>query len=92
MQITHRRHVVRRPNKSLCKAGVVVQNPRQAKVPKLDVLLDVQEDVGRFQVPMEDRGAAVASAVAFLQGQGKLSHDSQDELLLQITPAGQTHV
>lgn len=65
---THWRHVVWRPNKCLCEARVVVQNPRQTKVPELDVLLDVEEDVGWFQVPMKNRGPAVAAAVALLQG------------------------
>lgn len=85
---TYRRHVVRRPNKRLCKAGVVVQNPGQAEVSELHVLLDVEEDVGWFQVPVKDRGPAVAPPVTLLQGQGELRHHPQDELLLQITPAG----
>lgn len=64
----------------------MVQDPRQAKVAQFDILLDVEEDVGWFQVPMKDCGPAVTPPVTLLQGQRELGHDSQDELLLQIAP------
>lgn len=65
----------------------MVQDPREAEVSELHVLFDVEEDVGWFQVSMKNRGPAVTASVALLQGQRELRHDSQDKLLLQITPA-----
>lgn len=66
----------------------MVQNPGQAEVSELHVLLDVEEDVGRFQVSVKDRGPAVAPPVTLLQGQGELRHHPQNEPLLQVPPAG----
>lgn len=84
---THRRHVVRRSHKRLGKAGVVVEDPGETKVSELHVVLDVEEDVCGLQVPVEDRGSAIAAPVALLQGQRQLRHHLDDELLIQISPA-----
>lgn len=46
----------------------MVQDSRQAKVTELNVLFDVEEDVGWFQVSMEHGGPAVTPSVALLQG------------------------
>lgn len=65
----------------------MVQDPRKAKVAELHIVSDVEEDVGGLQVSMKNCGAAITASVAFLQSQCELCHDSQDELLLQVTPA-----
>lgn len=60
----------------------MVQDPCKAKVSELDVLSDVEEDVGWLQVSMKNRRSAIAASVALLQGQRELCRDAQDKLLL----------
>lgn len=47
----------------------MVEDPGQAKVSQLYVLLDIQEDVGRLEISVKDGGPpAIAAPVALLQG------------------------
>ena len=68
----------------------MIQDPGKAEVSELNVLSDVEEDVGWFQVSVKNGGPAVAAPVTLLQGQRELGHDPQDELLLQETPVKQS--
>lgn len=60
--------------------------PCQAKISKFYILLSIKEDVSRFQITMENRTATIISTMTLFQRQRKLSHDTQNERLLQISP------
>lgn len=48
----------------------MVEDPGQAKVSQLYILVDIQEDVGRLEVSVKNGGApATAAPVALLQSQ-----------------------
>jgi hypothetical protein len=76
----------------------VLQRAREAKVAQLDTLRHggVQENVGRFEVAMQDRAGALG--MAFLQRRGHFRENFPDELLVrpgalaQVIPNDARHV
>lgn len=63
---THWRHIIWCANVSLCKASVMVQDPGQTKVPKLDILMLVQKYVGWFKITVQ-YGLSILPSVALFQ-------------------------
>lgn len=81
-QKTYWWHVVWCPHKRLGKTSVMLKDPGQAEVTKLDIVICIQEYIGRLQVSVKD-GTTFTPPMALLQGNGQLLENLPRKALLQ---------